>query len=696
MAFSAALFSGALALAAVFYGKRSITHWCFFSGMALISIESALGGISMSKLASEKVVGWQTLVLVVKSFLPGVWLAFSLTYSRGNYREFLARWRFVLATAFLLPVALAVGFGNELLYAVGDVTQSSWMKFSGAAKALNVLSLIATIFIVVNLEATFRSAVGTMRWRIKFPVLGLVVMFGTMIYTHSQAMLFSGHDFSLTVIESGAILLGCTLIAIGYLRSGFSEIDVYPSHAVLRGSVTVILAAGYLFAVGVLAQIFVFLGAVDDFQTKALLVLLAFAVLALLLLSDRLRQKIQRFVSRHLQRPQHNSLAIWTRFTKAMSSVTNQSVLCRAAAKSISETFDVLSVTIWLVDEQNDSLILGASTSQLQREPAGTDARLSTSGPIMTGVRSRADPFDLENIKEKWGDPFREVIPVQFKSGGHRICIPLVSRDRCVGFAVLVDRINGLHYSLEEMDLLKCIGDQIASGLLNLRLSRELIVGKELEAFQTMSAFFVHDLKNAASSLSLMLQNLPLHFNDPAFREDALCEIAGIVGRINQLIERLGVLRREIEIRPVELDLNELVTEAITGLSGMPDVAFVTNLHPLPKLVADPELLQSVVTNLILNARDAVGTAGQITIETGQRDNLAVLCVTDNGCGMSADFMKNSLFRPFQTTKKKGIGIGMFQAKIIIEAHRGTIRAESESGKGTTFRVFLPLQPEAQ
>jgi len=645
----------------------------------------------------ENVAYWQGLALVAKSLLPGVWLGFSLTYSRGNYREFLARWRFALVSAFLLPVALSVGFRAELLQAPIEPNpiHDWWLRFGGGAKALNILLLVANVFILMNLERTFRSAVGTMRWRIKFQILGLAVVFGARIYTESQALLFSGQNLTLAAIESGALLIGCTLMVFGHLRSGFSDIDVYPPHAVLHGSVTLLLAGGYLFIVGVLAQVIAFLGGVEDFQTKALLVLLGIVVVAVLLLSNRLRQRIQRFVSRHLQRAQYDFRKVWTLFTKGISNVLNQPDLCAVAAKSISDTFDVLSVTVWLVDEQKDLLILGSSTSQLQRDAAKSTVGLAKSGLILRGLRTRDEPFDLEKIKEDWGDTLREISPTQFRTGGHRIGIPLMAADRCLGLAMLADRVNGLPYTGEEMDLLKCIGDQIAAGLLNLRLTEELMVGKELEAFQTMSAFFVHDLKNAASSLSLMLENLPVHFNDPAFREDALRGIARTVSRINHLIERLSVLRHKLELRPVESDLNQLVAEVLKSLNGIPGVEFVKALDPSPKLFADRELLQSVVTNLLLNAGDAAGTGGQIRVETGRRDDRVFVSVTDNGCGMSPEFLKGSLFRPFHTTKKKGLGIGMFQSKMIVEAHRGTIQVESEPGKGTTFRVTLPLQSDA-
>ena len=98
---------------------------------------------------------------------------------------------------------------------------------------------------------------------------------------------------------------------------------------------------------------------------------------------------------------------------------------------------------------------------------------------------------------------------------------------------------------------------------------------------------------------------------------------------------------------------------------------------------------------LLLNARDAVGSKGQVTVRTDHFDGWATLLVGDNGCGMSPGFLKDSLFRPFQTTKKKGLGIGMFQSKMIVEAHRGNIQVKSELGTGTTFRIMLPLKFEA-
>ena len=270
--------------------------------------------------------------------------------------------------------------------------------------------------------------------------------------------------------------------------------------------------------------------------------------------------------------------------------------------------------------------------------------------------------------------------------------MPLRTNNRWLGAAILADRVNGVPYSVEEMDLLECIGGQVGASLLNLRLAAEMAAVKEFEAFQTVSTFFVHDLKNAVSTLSLMLTNLPVHFEDPDFREDALRGIDSTVKRINRLIARAGALKHGLELKPMELNLNALLTEAVEQVNGDSGPQWVKNLQPVPRFVADREQLQSVVMNLLLNAADAVGNNGLVRVETSHRDGWAQFIVADNGCGMSPEFVQESLFRPFRTTKKEGLGIGMFQSKMIIEAHNGKISVESELGSGTTFRVLLPLK----
>ena len=695
-----AAFTAALGLAVLLRKRHSAASWSFTGGMVLLAVETLLNGFSFNELAPKNAGFLQGAAFITRSFLPGVWLFFSLTYSRGNYRESLARWRFILLAAFVLPVALAVAFRGELVQVLPfpEPGDGFWFRLGGQpAKVLNVLCLVATVLILMNLERTFRSAVGTTRWRIKFFVLGLAVIFGARFYARSQALVFSGYDLALTNIETVALLLGCVLMAAAYFRSGFIEIDVYPSRAALHTSVTVLLAGIYLFFVGVLAKIAVHFGGAGSFPLEAFLVLLGLVILAVLLLSNRVRQSIQLFISRHFTRPQHDFRQIWTRFTTSMSSVLDEGDLCVAAGRLISETFNALSVSIWLLDSHYQRLVRASSTLHSEQEQAGDLTReVAAKEWNSISLNKLSRPFELERAKEKWTENLKEISAGRFRTGGNRICVPLLAGEHRLGVIILADRVSGIRYTGEEMDLLKCIGDQVGVSLLNLRLTKKIMLGKELEAFQTMSAFFIHDLKNTASTLSLMLQNLPIHFDDPAFRKDALRSIGATVDRINDLISSLSAFRHELHLNPTELDLNLLVTETLKSLDCAGDAELVTKLDPLPKMVGDREQLRSMVTNLLLNARDAVGGAGRIMVETRQRNGWVTLSIADNGCGMTPAFVKNSLFRPFSTTKKKGLGIGMFHTKMIVEAHRGNIQVKSELGSGTTFEVMLPLKSPAE
>jgi signal transduction histidine kinase len=188
-----------------------------------------------------------------------------------------------------------------------------------------------------------------------------------------------------------------------------------------------------------------------------------------------------------------------------------------------------------------------------------------------------------------------------------------------------------------------------------------------------------------------MLQNLPVHFNDPAFREDALRGIGKTVNHINDLIRRLSMLRQELNVRAVETDLNQIVQSTLKCIEGAPGIELSTKLTPSPQISVDPEQIQKVITNLLLNAKEAM-SSGHITVQTNQQSGWAVVTVSDTGAGMTPDFMSKQLFRPFQTTKKQGIGIGMFQSRMIVEAHGGRMEVQSELGKGTTFRVLLPIK----
>src|ERR1019366_929671 len=200
------------------------------------------------------------------------------------------------------------------------------------------------------------------------------------------------------------------------------EIDVYPSHSFLYNSLTILLTGVYLLIVGMLASSF---GGDTSFPLKAFFILIGVVGLSVILLSDRVRLAIRHFISRNFKRPLYDSRKVWSLFTEKTAHATDPASLCDATARLISDTFNILSATIWLLDETEREIIFVASTSSpLQEIPS----RIKASGdsqPFLTSLRNNPFPFDLDVSKEPWAAELRQNNPTNFTKGGHRICVPI-------------------------------------------------------------------------------------------------------------------------------------------------------------------------------------------------------------------------------------------------------------------------------
>jgi putative PEP-CTERM system histidine kinase len=693
LAYAATLLCGGVAIFVFFKEKRSFVNLAFASGMLALALEAALNGLSFRELLPLDIAEWQVVRLIAAAFVPVCWLLFSLSFGRPDYRGIVKKWQWYILAFLFVPLGLT-GFFRESVFSAIPVQgpNSNWaISLGWSGYAIYLVFLLESALIIRALEKTLRTSTGNIRWQIKFMVLGIGGIFAARIYTGSQVLLFHSVEAQLQIINSGALIVGTALVVYSLFRLRLLKIEIYPSASLLRGSITAVIVGIYLVAVGVLAKVADYFEISRFFLFEALLVFLACLGLAAILLSNRIRQEIKGFITVHLKRPKYDYRKLWMSFSHRTAQLAGIKEVCTAVTRMAAETFGVPGVTIWLLDDSREKLLLGGSTVVFSpaetRSLAGYD---KATGEIIKAMRTREMPVDFSLADGDWAGVFKEANPGYFRNARIRCGVSLLSGNEFLGILTLDEKLTKEDFSVEDLELLKVIADQAAFNLVKIKMSQELSEAKEIEAFKTMSSFFFHDLKNLASNLSVTMENLPALYQNPEFRADALKAVSESLDKINQMCGGLSLLRHTITLHEVEADLNDLVISTLADFNGSKS-RIVQDLKQLPRVNVDPEQIQKVVTNLILNARDAVANCGEIRVSTGRREGWVVLSVSDNGCGMSEEFIENSLFHPFKTTKKKGMGIGLYHSKMIVEAHHGRIEVQSEKGKGTTFRVFLPV-----
>jgi putative PEP-CTERM system histidine kinase len=695
LSYATGLLCGGLAVFVFSKERRSFTHRVFAVGMIAFGVEAVLNGLSFRDSLPSEIAYWQRLRLIATAFVPVGWLLFSLSFGRVSYKEIIAKWQWYIFIILAIPIVLVTLLGNFIFRNVPVPDELSYwsIPLGWSGYLFNLTFLFSIVLILMNLERTLRNSTGTLRWQIKFMVLGLGGIFAVRIYTVSQALLFHSLELSLEILNVGTAILCCALIIWSLSRLRLLNVDIYLSPSLIYNSITVVAVGIYLIIVGILAKLVTYLKIYQPFLIEALFVFLAILGVITIFLSNRLRQTIKRFVTLHFKRPEYDYRTVWSSFTHQTASLFGVKEVCAAVAKMVADTFGVPCITIWLVDESLEKLNLGGSTVFSSGEVIDFMMNRKAASEFIQAMRHQEMPIDFDQSEMDWARELKQSYSSCFNQARIRYGVPLIFGNEFLGIMTLNEKLTKEDFSLEDFELLKTIADQAAGSILNIKMSERLGRAREMEAFQTVSTFFVHDLKNLASKLSLTMQNLPIHFDNPEFRNDALLAISDSVDKINTMCGGLSLLRQKIVLQLAETDLNGLVTNTLNTLNGC-KALIAQDLKPLPKLLIDSEQIQKVLTNLILNANEAMGNGGKIRVATEQKDNWILLSVSDNGCGMSKEFVENSLFHPFKTTKKQGMGIGLFHSKTIVEAHHGRIEVESEPGKGTTFRVFLPILKE--
>jgi putative PEP-CTERM system histidine kinase len=693
IAYAAAVGAAGLAGYVLSRDLRSMVHRVYAAGMVLLAVDALLTGLAAEAALPSDYLFWERARTYLSALQPGIWLVFSLSYARANFRSILARWKGAIAFFFILPLALVAFFQDSFFTGGALSDRMTWEWFLALGESGYVFKLVViagSILVLMNLERTFRGTTGHMRWQVKFMLLGVAGLTVARIYTDSLAILFRVVNTDLAVVNAGALLVACLLMARSATRTKRMELDIYLSHSLLYNSVTVTLVGIYFVGVGLLAWLARAWVGPWSLPLTAFILLAAIMGLGALLMSDKLRIRRKRMISEIFRRPQYDYRKVWSEFTEKTSSVAGIRDLSGAVVRMVAETLEALSVSLWIVDEQRSSLVLGGSTEFSMQRARDLALSREAGTALFLAMYERDMPVDIE---QKADERLKDLMAAHGAALGEarvRYVVPVYGAGKLIALLTVAQRVSFDPLTVEDFELLKTIADQAGASILSLRLSERVSEMKEMEALQVMSAFFMHDLKNLGARLSLVSQNLPVHHDNPEFRSDAIRTISQSVDKVNTLCSRLLMLSQKMEIYPVEGDLNELVRKTLAALDGHFKAAVQQDLQALPPVPLDGEQVRKVLENLLLNANEAVSEGGYVRVATSFRDGWAEISVSDDGCGMTQDFIDKRLFRPFQTTKMKGMGIGLFHSKTIIEAHGGRLEVKSAEGLGTVFRVYLP------
>jgi putative PEP-CTERM system histidine kinase len=440
----------------------------------------------------------------------------------------------------------------------------------------------------------------------------------------------------------------------------------------------VIAAVGiYLIGLGLAGEGMRYLGASSQRLFFAAIALLGGIALCAVLLSETLRRKARVFLHKNFYKAKYDYRKHWVDFTQALSTARDEPALHLAILGSYCDAFSIRGAALFLREGEGGDFRCAAVHELSPIDDMRKDS------PLVAYLEQHRWVYCREERPEVLSDSH-----AVFQHQAIRFGVPLLFEETLAGFILLGPPIDPDElFIYEDFDLMKVMARQATSALLNLKFAEQLSTAREMAAIGKVSAFVMHDLKNSVSNLALVVENARNYMDDPEFQKDMLETLDNSVQRMKGLIERLKNFEKKTRLELVSCELSTLVAATV---AEVPKAGITVAGGPVNCLVDRSEVAK-VVQNLLLNALDATAGNGPVHLEVGSNGMAFIRC-RDQGCGMSAEFIRERLFKPFATTKKKGFGIGLYQCRQVVEAHGGRIEVKSAVGEGTEFTVWLPQE----
>ncbi|MEE2022880.1 XrtA/PEP-CTERM system histidine kinase PrsK [Alkalimonas mucilaginosa] len=541
--------------------------------------------------------------------------------------------------------------------------------------------LLICIFVLALLEALYRRS-GEARWQFKplIIALGVVILFDFVLL--AEGSLFRQVDAQLWSARSFIQLLMLPMLVIAVRRIKAWNIRVYISRDIVLQSSLVFGAGAYLCLLALAGFYIRYSGGAWSELLQAIFIVLGFALLTALVLSDGVRRKLRVFIEKHFFENTFDYRVKWLELTHRLRQIDVNN------DKVHQETLQA-----WLQ-------AIGYTRGILLRLDPQPRALARINRPELTAEEYRIiDGYIRDHQHSNWiidlqqaHDPFVQAMKLSAANIDTQLIIPIRAKDGLWGLCLLNAEANlQLKLNWELKDYLIAVTEQIASYLFLLEATKQLMENAQFAAFSRMSAFVVHDLKNITAQLGLLQKNAERHKDNPEFIEDAFETIAASKRRMDKMLAQLMNKERTDETDS-RFEVGELIQQLIHNRCQ--------GQHPIPTLAEhapvsirlDKERFANVLFHLIDNAQYATPENGSVSIELSQKRDFLVLTITDTGCGMSPDFIQQRLFKPFDSTKgNAGMGIGAYDALVFAQQSGGALEVQSEVGLGTTFTMRLPL-----
>lgn len=552
-------------------------------------------------------------------------------------------------------------------------------------KTLFSLFLLLNLWLLVLLEQLYRNADVKVKWAIWSLViaLGTSTVFDFVLF--AQAALVNQLDFSYWYARGFITAIGMPLILVSTRRIKDWSVDVFVSRDVVFYSSMLLISGGYLLLLSIAGYIINYMGGAWGNVISIAFVILGGTVLAALLITERLRKEVKVFITKHFFANKYDYRVEWLKSIEQLEIGENNN--CYHTATHI-----ICSS----LNTQQGALIKKHSQGYYQAIYQQNFALQQTDLSFLADV----DEFCQQ---KGWIIDVREFVKVEDSYPGltvnTQLCqqqkidiiVPIFINKMVYGFFLLAlpDEQGLLNW--EDRDLLFSITKQLSNYLSLNEANDRLAESKQFDAFNQMSAFLVHDLKNIQAQLALINSNAKRHKDNPAFIEDVFETVESATYRLDKVLMQLRN-KQVAETSKHNVDVEKLIANVVKQRNiQLPNV--ISNVDVKKLISINEETFSSVLNHLLQNSQEATLDDGWVKITAKLSNNALYIDILDNGCGMSEEFVANRLFKPFDTTKgNAGMGIGVYEAKQFIEGLKGTLKVISEENQGSQFKIVIPCE----